>query len=133
GRGRPRPRAVLPLRGLKTMRVCVVGSGAREHALADVLGRADDDVVVSPGNPGIPGSTPQPAEEVDADLFVIGPEQPLVAGIADRLRAKRKLVFGPGAAGAQLEGSKTWMKRALVDAGVPTARYATFDASQQEE
>jgi len=115
------------------MRVCVVGSGAREHALADVLGRADDDVVVSPGNPGIPGSTPQPAEEVDADLFVIGPEQPLVAGIADRLRAKRKLVFGPGAAGAQLEGSKTWMKRALVDAGVPTARYATFDASQQEE
>ena len=80
------------------MRVCVVGSGAREHALADVLGRTADEVVVTPGNPGIPGSTSQPAEEVDADLFVIGPEEPLVAGLADRLRAKGNLVFGPGAA-----------------------------------
>ncbi len=115
------------------MRVCVVGSGAREHALADVLGRTADEVVVTPGNPGIPRSTSQPAEEVDADLFVIGPEQPLVAGLADRLRAKGNLVFGPGAAGAQLEGSKAWMKRALVDAGVPTARYATFDATQEAE
>ena len=115
------------------MRVCVVGSGAREHALADVLGRTADEVVVTPGNPGIPGSTSQPAEEVDADLFVIGPEQPLVAGLADRLRAKGNLVFGPGADGAQLEGSKAWMKRALVDAGVPTARYATFDATQEDE
>jgi phosphoribosylamine--glycine ligase len=115
------------------MRVCIVGSGAREHTLADVLGRTADEIVVTPGNPGIPGSTPQAPEEIDADLFVIGPEQPLVAGIADRLRARGALVFGPGAAGAQLEGSKAWMKWALVEAGVPSARYATFDATQQDE
>jgi phosphoribosylamine---glycine ligase len=115
------------------MRVCVVGSGGREHALAEALARTAESVIVSPGNPGIPGSTPQPPDELDADLFVIGPEQPLVDGLADRLRSRGALVFGPGADGAQLEGSKAWMKRALLDAGVPTARYATFDASQEEE
>ncbi|MGI9604144.1 MAG: phosphoribosylamine--glycine ligase [Acidimicrobiales bacterium] len=107
-------------------RVCVVGSGGREHALADVLGRSAD-VVVTPGNPGIAGHTDQPAEEVDADLFVIGPEAPLVDGLADRLRARGAEVFGPGADGAQLEGSKTWMKDVLVEAEVPTARHGTFD------
>jgi phosphoribosylamine--glycine ligase len=107
------------------MRVCVVGSGGREHALAHALGRTAD-VVVTPGNPGIAGSIPAPAEEVDADLYVIGPEQPLVDGLADRLRAKGKLVFGPGADGARLEGSKAWMKQVLADAGVPTARYGAF-------
>lgn len=107
------------------MRVAVVGSGGREHALADVLGRSAE-VVVTPGNAGIPGSTPTPPEELDADLFVVGPEVPLVDGLADRLRAQGKLVFGPGADGARLEGSKAWMKELLVDAGVPTARHATF-------
>ena len=87
------------------MRVCVVGAGGREHALADVLGRTAD-VVVSPGNAGIPGSTATSPEELGADLFVVGPEVPLVDGLADRLRAQGKLVFGPGAAGARLEGSK---------------------------
>ena len=106
-------------------KVCVVGSGGREHALASVLGRSAD-VVVTPGNPGIPGSTATPAEDLDADLFVIGPEVPLVAGLADRLRAQGKLVFGPGADGARLEGSKRWMKELLVRAGVPTARHASF-------
>ncbi len=115
------------------MRVCVVGSGGREHALAEALARTADTVMVTPGNPGIPGSTSQPPEEVEADLFVVGPEQPLVDGLADRLRSRGALVFGPGADGAQLEGSKAWMKCALIDAGVPTARYATFDGSQQEE
>ncbi len=81
------------------MRVCVVGSGGREHALAHVLGRHHD-VVVTPGNPGIPGSVPTPAEELDSDLTVIGPEAPLVDGLADRLRSAGRLVFGPGAAGA---------------------------------
>src|SRR5262245_37211535 len=110
------------------MRVCVVGSGGREHALANVLARTADDVVVTPGNPGIPGSTPVPPEDVEADLFVVGPEVPLVDGLADRLRAKGRLVFGPGADGARLEGSKKWMKEVLVGAGVPTAAYRSFGA-----
>jgi len=108
------------------MRVCVVGSGGREHALAHVLGRHHD-VVVTPGNPGIPGSVPTPPEELEADLMVIGPEAPLVAGLADRLRSAGRLVFGPGADGARLEGSKAWMKEVLVDAGVPTAGHGAFD------
>src|SRR5438105_3032853 len=103
------------------MKVCVVGSGGREHALASVLGRTAS-VVVTPGNPGIPGSVATPPEEIDANLFVIGPEGPLVDGLADRLRAAGRLVFGPGAAGARLEGSKAWMKSVLSDARVPTAR-----------
>ena len=115
------------------MRVCVVGSGGREHTLADVLGRTADSVVVTPGNPGIPGSSSRPPEEVDADLFVVGPEQPLVDGLADRLRARGALVFGPGEDGARLEGSKVWMKRALAEANVPTARFASFDDSQEDD
>jgi phosphoribosylamine--glycine ligase len=103
----------------------VVGSGGREHALAHVLSRHAD-VVVAPGNAGIPGSTPITPTELEADLFVVGPEAPLVDGLADRLRAQGKLVFGPGADGAHLEGSKAWMKEVLVDAGVPTASHATF-------
>ena len=108
------------------MKVVVVGSGGREHALAHVLGRGGHDVVVTPGNPGIPGSVDAPATELDADLVVIGPEAPLVDGLADRLRAAGRRVFGPGADGARLEGSKAWMKEVLVDAGVPTARHGAF-------
>lgn len=111
------------------MKVCVVGSGGREHALAQTLRRTSE-VVVSGGNPGIEGSTTVPATEIDADLFVIGPESPLVEGMADRLRADGKLVFGPGADGAQLEGSKAWMKELLSDAGVPTARHGTFTTEE---
>ncbi|HET6832962.1 MAG TPA: phosphoribosylamine--glycine ligase [Acidimicrobiales bacterium] len=107
------------------MRVCVVGSGGREHALAHVLARTAD-VVVTPGNPAIAGSAARPPDEVDADLFVVGPEAPLVDGLADRLRATGRLVFGPGADGAQLEGSKAWMKDLLAAAAVPTARYGSF-------
>lgn len=110
-------------------RVVVVGSGGREHALADVLGRTATEVVVTPGNPGIPGSVATPATELDADLFVIGPEVPLVDGLADELRAQGKLVFGPGADGAQLEGSKAYMKELLVAAGVPTAAHGSFTES----
>jgi phosphoribosylamine--glycine ligase len=107
------------------VRVCVVGSGGREHALADVLSRTAE-VVVTPGNPGIASSVTMPPDAVEADLFVIGPEAPLVDGLADRLRAQGKRVFGPGADGARLEGSKAWMKQVLADAGVPTARHGTF-------
>ncbi|MEM7288573.1 MAG: phosphoribosylamine--glycine ligase [Actinomycetota bacterium] len=111
------------------MKVCVVGSGGREHALVHVLSR-DAEVVCTPGNPGIPGSVDTPAEEIDADLFVIGPEAPLVAGLSDRLRAQGKLVFGPGVDGAQIEGSKAWMKQLLLEAGVPTARHGTFTEAE---
>jgi phosphoribosylamine--glycine ligase len=112
------------------MRVCVVGAGGREHALAHVLARTAD-VVVTPGNPGTEAadritSTPAPPEEIDADLYVIGPEAPLVDGLADRLRAAGRLVLGPGADGARLEGSKAWMKSVLAEAGVPTAAHETF-------
>ncbi len=125
------------------MKVCVVGSGGREHALALSLARTADAVVVTPGNPGMTGRrdteaarapgaeritvTADPPEKVDADLVVIGPEQPLVDGLADRLRADKRLVFGPGADGARLEGSKAFMKDVLAQAGVPTARYGVFD------
>jgi phosphoribosylamine--glycine ligase len=107
--------------------------------LALVLGRSAD-VVVTPGNPGIAGvtveghtvsSVPRPAEEIEADLYVIGPEAPLVDGLGDRLRADGHLVFGPGAAGARLEGSKVFMKELLAEAGVPTARYEAFTDSTE--
>jgi len=107
------------------MKVVVVGSGGREAVLAEVLGRSAE-VVVTPGNPGIPGSVATPPEDLDADLFVIGPEVPLVDGLADRLRAAGKRVFGPGADGARLEGSKAWMKEVVEAAGVPTARHRAF-------
>ncbi len=112
------------------MRVCVVGSGGREHTLAHVLSRTAD-VVVAPGNPGMAPPievTDALPQEVEADLFVVGPEAPLVAGLADALRAQGKAVMGPGADGALLEGSKAFMKDVLCAAGVPTARHATFDA-----
>jgi len=116
------------------MTVCVVGSGGREHALARLLARSSD-VVVTPGNPGMPAEvsghrisvSPAPPEEVEAELTVIGPEAPLVDGLADRLRARGLAVVGPGADGARLEGSKAYMKDALAEAGVATARYGVFD------
>ena len=113
------------------MKVVVVGGGGREHAMASVLARTAE-VVVTPGNPLIPGSVPDAATAIDADLFVIGPEQPMVDGLADELRAQGKLVVGPGIDGARLEGSKAWMKQVLVDAGVATARHGTFTADQLE-
>src|SRR5439155_11781338 len=94
----PGSRAVRALRGVK---ICVIGSGGREMVLRDVLGRTAA-IIESPD---------------DADLVVVGPEQPLVDGLADELRSRGLLVFGPGADGARLEGSKAWMKQALVDAG----------------
>ena len=104
----------------------MVGGDGRAHTLAHVLARTADDVVVSGGNPGTPNAVAAPPEDLDADLFVISPEAPLVEGLADRLRAQGKRVFGPGADGAQLEGSKGWMKELAAKAGVPTARHGTF-------
>jgi phosphoribosylamine---glycine ligase len=109
------------------MRIGIVGSGGREHALAHCLARSAH-VVVTPGNPGNPWSVPTAPQDLDVDLVVIGPEQPLVEGLADRLRATGVAVFGPGADGARLEGSKAWMKHALERSGVPTAAHGTFSA-----
>ena len=114
------------------MKVCVVGSGGREHALAHVLARTAE-VVVTPGNPGMAhpiAVSALPAEAIEADLVVIGPEAPLVDGLADTLRAQGRAVMGPGADGARLEGSKSFMKEVLAEAGVPTARFASFGAAE---
>ena len=113
--------------------VLVVGSGAREHALATVLARTAP-VIVAPGNPGMVSNvTPFPIstsaeqpEAIEVDLVIIGPEVPLADGLADRLRGLGRLVVGPGADGAQLEGSKAFMKELLDEAGIPTAAFGTF-------
>ncbi len=118
--------------------VLVIGSGAREHALARALAADDavDAVVAAPGNPGIDtiarcepladvtdaGAVLEIATRLAVDLVVIGPEAPLVAGVADVLRANGFLVFGPSAAAAQLEGSKAFAKEVMAAANVPTAR-----------
>jgi phosphoribosylamine--glycine ligase len=112
------------------MKVVVVGSGGREHALAHALARTAE-VVVTPGNAGMAAAglacTDLPPEALEADLVVIGPEAPLVDGLADRLRAQGRLVLGPGADGARVEGSKAFMKELVAAAGVPTAAYGAFD------
>ncbi|HEY2812537.1 MAG TPA: phosphoribosylamine--glycine ligase, partial [Acidimicrobiales bacterium] len=89
--------------------------------------RTCEDVTVSGGNAGTPNAVATPPDELDGDLFVIGPEVPLVGGLADRLRAQGKRVYGPGADGARLEGSKAYMKQLLAEAEVPTARHGAFD------
>jgi phosphoribosylamine--glycine ligase len=131
------------------VRALVLGGDGRAHALAWTLDNSAsvDEVVAGPGNPGIaamgkrcvPVDANDPAEvvrlagEVDPDVVVVSPEEPLVHGVADALRSHGTLVFGPGADGARLEGSKAWMKAVLAEAGVPTARHAAFTADQEAE
>ena len=119
------------------MKTLVIGSGGREHALA--LGLALDPAVTevhaAPGNPGIStvatlhevdpmdgAAVTSLASSLDVDLVVIGPEVPLVAGVADAVRAAGISVYGPSGAAAQLEGSKAFSKAVMATAGVPTAR-----------
>ncbi len=117
------------------MRVLIVGSGGREHALAWALSReGGHDIHAAPGNPGLARSFEcHPvsvsdleglaglAAGLDADLVVPGPEAPLVAGLADILTGMGRPVFGPPAAGAMIEGSKWFAKEIMLRAGVPTA------------
>jgi phosphoribosylamine---glycine ligase len=125
------------------VRVLLIGSGGREHALAVGL-TADpsvDHLAAAPGNPGIaqlaelhevtatdPDAVAALAVELAADLVVVGPEAPLVAGVADAVRAKGIACFGPSAAAARLEGSKAFAKDVMAAAGVPTSlSYACTD------
>ena len=117
------------------MKILVIGSGAREHALVNSLNHdTDTEVFCAPGNAGIAAEVPvfslsatdkkavlALAQELQADLVVIGPEAPLVAGLADTLRDAGLAVFGPSAAAAALEGSKAFAKDVMISAGVPTA------------
>ena len=118
------------------MKILLLGSGAREHALARALAvdPSVTELIVVPGNPGmaavatnIKGDPTLPedvvglAAEMGADLVVVGPEAPLVAGVADALREAGFAVFGPGAQAARLEGSKAFAKEVMAAAGVPTA------------
>ena len=128
------------------MKILLVGSGGREHALALGL-RADSactELHAAPGNPGIAEvATLHPvavtdnaalaslAQSLSVDLVVIGPEVPLVNGAADAIRAIGIPVFGPSKAAAQLEGSKDFAKGVMRDAGVPTA--ISFTCTTQEE
>lgn len=121
------------------MKILLLGSGAREHALARSLASdpATSDLVVAPGNPGTaaiatnlninpaaPGEVVELATRMGADLVVVGPEAPLVAGVADDARETGIPVFGPGAKAARLESSKAFAKEVMRAAGVPTAEAA---------
>ncbi len=128
------------------MKVLVVGGGGREHALCwalrrDAASAFSDDLTLfaAPGNPGtgaLATDLPIPATAVDhlvaavlrhdIDVTIIGPEAPLAAGLADRLRDAGRAAFGPSAAAAQLESSKAYAKEVMRRAGVPTATSATF-------
>jgi phosphoribosylamine--glycine ligase len=128
------------------VQVLVIGSGGREHALCRALAR-DAEVTrlhAAPGNPGIarlaeihevavadPAAIAALAGRIGADLVVIGPEAPLVAGAADAVRAAGIACFGPGAAAAMIEGSKSFAKQVMLAAGIPTAAARTCNSDAE--
>ena len=124
------------------MRILLVGGGGREHALAWAISKSPrvTSLYAAPGNPGIAKHATCVPIAVDAfddivrfaereriDLTVVGPEAPLVGGLADRLAAAGRTVFGPSAAAARIEGSKAFSKALMARHGIPTARFDTFD------
>ncbi|MCP9833462.1 MULTISPECIES: phosphoribosylamine--glycine ligase [unclassified Cyanobium] len=140
--------ADVPPVGPVPARVLVVGGGGRENALGWALARCPgvEQVLVAPGNGGTSdlagcgqlaiAETDQEAlaaacRERAIDLVVVGPEAPLAAGLADRLRSEGLAVFGPGADGALLEASKRWAKDLMREAGVPTAGYWAATSRQE--
>lgn len=130
------------------MKILIVGNGGREHALLHVLrrDRPDASFFITGGNGGTSGlATSLPIAASDSaglaawadaesiDLTIIGPEAPLADGIVDRFQERRLAVFGPSAAAARIESSKAWAKTLLVEAGVPTAGFATFTDARPAE
>ncbi len=130
------------------MRVLVLGSGGREHALAWMAARSPlvDEVICAPGNDGMRDDArlvPVELSDLDAivklareeraDLVIVGPEDPLAAGVADRLDAAGIAAFGPSAEAAQLESSKLFAKEFMARHGVPTAGYEVFDDADAAE
>lgn len=128
------------------MKILIIGSGGREHALAWRMAQspAVERVYAAPGNPGmaavatcIPAGNGTPeaylaaAESVGADLTVVGPEAPLVAGVVDAFRASGRLIFGPAAEAARLEGSKVFAKNFFVQSGIPTAAYTIAENAEE--
>jgi phosphoribosylamine---glycine ligase len=124
------------------VRVLVIGSGGRESALTWALGRSPSvtDVFAAPGNPGIariaevldvdagtPATAVEAARAVNADLVIVGPEAPLVAGVGDALRLEGFKVFGPNANAARIEGSKAYARELMDRGGVASARWQVFD------
>ncbi len=129
--------ARVPLSRLADVKTLVIGTGGREHALVESLARDPGvtEVHAAPGNPGMAAhatlhqvdplsgeAVADLAERLGVDLVVVGPEAPLVAGVADAVAARGIAVFGPSAEAAQLEGSKAFAKDVMNAAGVPTAR-----------
>ncbi|HXZ04604.1 MAG TPA: phosphoribosylamine--glycine ligase [Ktedonobacteraceae bacterium] len=127
------------------MKVLVIGSGAREHALVWKLAQSRHvtQIYAAPGNTGmlqyaecVPLNATQLIQLADfaahthIDLTVVGPELSLIAGIADVFRQRGLSIFGPGAEGAALEGSKAFAKQLMAEEGIPTARYRTFTQAQ---
>jgi len=128
--------------------VLVVGGDGRAHALTWRLVRSEsvETVTAAPGNPGIaamgvecvpvdptdPAAVAQVADDLDAGLVVVSPEEPLVNGVVDAVQQRGRPAFGPTADGARLEGSKAWMKEVVAQAGVPTANYAAFSVDDED-
>ena len=123
------------------MKILILGSGGREHALAWKIAQSPlvDEVFSAPGNPGMDKIGPcfdvdpcnlkdvqELALQLTPDLIVVGPEAPLAKGVADELRARGFDVFGPNQEAAQLESSKAFSKDKMKAYGVPTARYGRF-------
>ena len=120
------------------MRILVIGSGGREHAIVRALSQDTANLHAAPGNPGIatlaethpdtpltPAGITGLARKLSPDLVVIGPEAPLVAGAADALRESGITCFGPDASAAMIEGSKSFAKQVMTEAGIPTAASVT--------